>query len=152
MANSLTVRAPNPADAAAIAALVGQLGYPAGAADVAERLERLANHSHAAIYVAEFDSRVVGIVTAHTYPAIHATALAALITTLVVDDRCRRQNVGRHLVAAVEQWAIAQGSQKISVTSALRRLDAHAFYEAIGYARSGVRLTKQFPTAGEHKT
>ena len=152
MSNSPTIRQPVSADAAAVAGLIGQLGYPASAAEAAERLLKLAAHAHAATYVAELDGRVVGVITAHTFPTVHATAPAAWITTLVVDESCRGRGAGRALVAATELWAIAGGSQKISVTSALRRLDAHAFYEALGYAHSGLRLAKQFHVANEHTT
>ena len=143
MAPTLVFRQPNAADAPTISVLLTQLGYPANTAEIAERLLRLIDHTHAVIQVAQLDGRVVGVVTAHTFPSIHYSTPAAWITTLVVDENCRKQNVGRELVARAEQWVMARGATKISVTSALRRSDAHAFYEAIGYSRSGVRLTKE---------
>jgi GNAT superfamily N-acetyltransferase len=144
MISALVFRQPNAADAPTIAVLLTQLGYPANTTEIADRLLRLIDHTHAIILVAELDGNVVGVITAHTFPSIHATTPAAWITTLVVDENCRGQNIGRELVARAERWVVARGATKISVTSALRRNDAHAFYEAIGYARSGVRLTKEF--------
>jgi GNAT superfamily N-acetyltransferase len=129
-------------DAAAIAALLGELGYPSAAADVVVRLERMAAAVGTVALVAERDGRVVGLATGHLIPSIHATPIVAWLTTLVVDARHHGGGVGRQLAEAVEAWARDAGAVRISVTSGLHREGAHAFYEHIGYVRSGVRLTK----------
>lgn len=138
----MIVRSPEPGDADAVAELLGELGYPASAADVARRLERLVGQGHAIALVAELDGRVVGVVTGHLFQSIHATPVTAWLTTLVVSSAARSRGVGRRLAAAVEDWARQAGVARLSVTSGIHRDDAHAFYERIGYTRSGVRLTK----------
>jgi len=129
-------------DAQVIAELLGELGYPATAEDVVARLERLAAFPSAVALVAEVDERVAGVITCHLLPSIHASAVVAWLTTLVVDSRSQSRGIGRTLVAAVESWARDAGAVRISVTSGSHRSGAHAFYERIGYDRSGVRLTK----------
>jgi GNAT superfamily N-acetyltransferase len=84
----------------------------------------------------------MGLVTGHVIPSIHSTPVVALLTTLVVDERCARTGIGKQLATAVEDWAREQGAVRISVTSGKHRDGAHAFYERIGYDRTGVRLTK----------
>lgn len=141
---TITVRKPTSLDAAAIADLSGQLGYPATDSEIVERLSSIVRDESAVIYVAELGGRVAGVITSHMFPVIHATPRAAWITMLVVDKASRGQHVGQELVKRVEEWVIKNGAAKISVTSALKRADAHAFYEQLGYARSGMRLTKTF--------
>lgn len=129
-------------DAPAIAELLGQLGYPATADEVLDRLERLRALGAATTYVAEADGQIVGVVTAHVFPSIHSTPIVAWLTTLVVRDGFHNMGVGRQLAAVVEDWARDRGAIRISVTSGKQRDAAHAFYEHIGYERTGVRLTK----------
>jgi GNAT superfamily N-acetyltransferase len=130
-------------DAATIADLLGQLGYPATAAEVALRLTQLDEHGHAVTYVADRDGKVLGVVTGHVYPSIHASRIAAWLTTLVVSDQDRASGVGRALTEAVENWARERGAERLSVTSGNQRHGAHAFYERLGYERTGQRLTKK---------
>ena len=139
----MVIRPPTAADVSAIAELLGELGYPAAASEVVTRLNRLIDFPYATILVAEVEGAIAGVVTGHVFPSIHATAIAAWLTTLVVGAAFQSRGVGRHLAAAVEDWARDAGAVKISVTSGMHRDGAHAFYERIGYERSGVRLTKR---------
>ena len=141
------LRAATPADAPAIAALLGELGYPATADDVRQRLGRLATFDAATILVAEVDARVVGVATGHLFPSIHMTPIVAWLTLLVVSGNHHNRGVGRRLATAIEDWARSHGATRISVTSGPHRADAHAFYEHCGYQRSGVRLTKTLAPA-----
>jgi GNAT superfamily N-acetyltransferase len=129
-------------DAAAIAELVGQLGYPADASEVIPRLEHLRDFPATIVLVAEVDGRVVGVITGQVMPSIHSTPPVAWLTTLVVADDCHGRGIGRELTHAVEAWARAKGAARISLTSGKHRHAAHAFYEHLGYERTGVRLTK----------
>ena len=140
---SVTIRRATADDAAVIADLLGQLGYPASAGEVVERLEKLAAHGHAVTFVADRDGRVLGVATGHVYPSIHATRIAAWLTTLVVSDQVRASGVGRALTEAVENWARERGAERLNVSSGNQRHEAHAFYEHIGYERTGQRLTKK---------
>src|SRR3954468_11586031 len=139
---SIAIRAAMTDDASAIASLLGQLGYPSGADDVVARLARLDAFGDAIAHVADSAGQVVGVVTCHVFPSIHAPDLVAWVTTLVVDDRHHQKGVGRRLTAAVEQWARERGAVRISVTSGKQRQGAHAFYESVGYELTGVRLSK----------
>lgn len=140
------IRAPTPRDADAMAELLGVLGYPATAAEVRERLARLDEFETATIIVAEVDGRAVGIVTGHVFPSIHANATVALLTTLVVSDRHQNRGIGAQLTVAIEDWARRQGAVRVSLTSGMQRHEAHAFYEHLGYERTGLRLTKVLNT------
>ncbi|MHB1095636.1 MAG: GNAT family N-acetyltransferase [Gemmatimonadaceae bacterium] len=136
------IREASEEDTATIAQLLGQLGYPARADEVNARLVALRRYPHAVAFVAEQQGDVVGVVTCHSFPSIHVSAPVAWLTTLVVDRHHSGQGIGRQLCGAAEVWARERGAQRISVTSGAQRDDAHAFYGRIGYAQTGVRLTK----------
>lgn len=136
------IREPVEADASAISALLGELGYPATVEEIPARLAELRSDPGAIVFVAELEGRVVAIATAHVINAIHLTPPAAMLTALVVAADARGQGVGRAMVAHAEAWAKGRGARKISLTSALHRVDAHQFYHGLGYAHTGVRLGK----------
>ena len=139
---SNAVRSAHASDGEAIADLLGQLGYPTTPGEAEARLARLQEHGHAIAIVAEVQGRVAGLVTAHSFPSIHDTPPVAWLTTLVVDAVHANRGVGRQLCAAAEEWAAQRGAVRISVSSGTHRDEAHAFYERIGYQRTGLRLTK----------
>ena len=136
------LRGPTAQDAERLADLMTQLGYPCEATDIPGRLERLISDPDVLVTVAEHGGRVVGVVTGHFIGSLHKTEPVAMLTALVVLERARGHGVGRLLVAHVEQWARARGATTISLTSALRRVDAHGFYKQLGYEHTGVRLAK----------
>src|SRR5439155_20837060 len=116
-ASSIAVRPATVDDAASVASLLGQLGYPSSAEDVVARLARVEGFRDATALVAELGGHVIGLVTCHVFPSIHAPAIVAWVTTLVVDEQHLQKGVGRRLTAAVEQWARDRGAARISVTS-----------------------------------
>ena len=143
MAAGLLIRAAAASDAPSLSVLVGELGYPADSAAIPARLAALEQSGVAAALVAELDGVVIGVATVHVVPAIHSSRPAALLTALVVAEPARGAGAGRALVGAAEEWARARGAVRIAVTSASHRIEAHEFYERIGYARTGVRLGRQ---------
>ena len=139
----VNIRLAHSGDAETIADLLGQLGYPATGGEVAVRLKKLEAHGHAVTYVAEHDGVIAGVATGHVFPSLHATKIVGWLTTLVVDDKHHKAGVGRLLAETVETWARERGAERVSVTSGNQRHEAHAFYEHIGYERTGQRLTKK---------
>jgi GNAT superfamily N-acetyltransferase len=133
-------------DAAALARLCTQLGYPAQAAQMPARLERLAADPNARAFVAVRGADVLGLTTLHLRYTLNHEAPIAQITLLVVDEDQRTRGVGRALVEAAEQWARERGAHRIVVTTQLSRTGAHAFYERVGYSHTGRRYGKDFPS------
>jgi GNAT superfamily N-acetyltransferase len=141
--NDVVIRPPRPTDSAAIASLMGELGYPAWPDEIPPRLKELAlDAKSSAVWVAELDGEAVGIVTARQFPAIHQSTPVVWLTVLVVAERARGRGVGTRLVNEVEEWARDQGARRIALTSALHREEAHDFYRRLGYEHTGVRLAK----------
>lgn len=137
-----TIRQAAASDAAAIARLLGQLGYPTEAGDVPERLDRIESRHQAAVFLAERSGRVVGLATVHLLSIVNRRRDVALLTALVVDAADRGTGVGRALVQAVEDFARRAGCERLSVTTQESRTDAHAFYKRVGLPHTGRRFGK----------
>ena len=128
-------------DCESIAALVKELGYDRTADQIAERLTLFSQANEPPI-VAD-DGAVVGCLTWHVTPVLHRPRPVGRITMLVVASRARGRGIGRALVAAAEARVLERGCGLIEVTSNQRRLDAHAFYERLGYERTSYRFARQ---------
>jgi len=119
-------------DAAAIARLATQLGYPTTTAQAAARLQRLLPLAGHHVLVAEVAGEVAG--WAHVEQRLNLESGAgAELMGLVVDERHRRLKLGSKLVRAVEQWARAAGLANLTVRSNVVRAASHSFYRQLGY-------------------
>jgi GNAT superfamily N-acetyltransferase len=130
-------------DSAPIAALVTQLGYPTTAPDMKGRLERLLSHPEHAMVVAEASGDIVGMVAAQVGYGLEFNGTCGRITGLVVDSRWRGHGVGRILMEHMEVWCRDHGAHSLILTSGNHRVDAHKFYERIGYTATGLRFIKR---------
>ena len=137
----ITTRRATAGDAADLGALLGALGYPAAAEDVARRMRGL-DKSDQAILVAEDAGQVVGVAALHRMNVLHADLPVGYITAFVVAERARGSGVGKTLLAAAEAWALEAGCGRLTVTSAEHREGAHRFYPACGLAYTGRRYSK----------
>lgn len=142
-----SIRAAAPADAAALAALLGELGYPATAEEVAARLTRLREPHDVVLVTLEEGGAVRGLLGLHRLTTLHAAAPACYITALVVAAAARGRGIGRALLDAAESWARRAGCSRIVVTSAEHRAAAHAFYERAGYQHTGRRFVRSLGAA-----
>jgi GNAT superfamily N-acetyltransferase len=142
--SDVSVRDADERDAPAIASLCGQLGYPTPAEAVVPRLDRLRENGQTRVVVAAIGDAIVGLATIHLRHMLNHESPIGQLTLLVVDESVRGRGVGRILVAESEAWARARGCKRFVVTTALRRADAHAFYEKLGYTHTGRRYGKDF--------
>jgi N-acetylglutamate synthase-like GNAT family acetyltransferase len=136
------IRDARPEDAAALARLIDQLGYPTSAEAVAARLQRLEASPADRLFVAELDGEVVGAASLHVSLTLEYDEPVAKLSAIVVDERHRRGGIGEALARAVETEARAQGCCLVFLTTAERRADAHAFYRRLGYEETGRRFAK----------
>lgn len=121
-------------DIVAVAALCGQLGYPATTGEIRARFDAITARGAGVVLVAETNGSLLGWIHAAVSPVLE-TNLYAEIAGLVVDESCRSQGVGAALVEAAEEWARTAGCGAMRVRSRVMRERAHAFYERNGYVR-----------------
>lgn len=140
------VRTARASDAGELARLLSPLGYPLTHRDVSAVWEAWKREGNQAL-VAEDGERpgLIGVVTLHTMVVLHRPRPVGRITSLVVDARVRGTGLGRALVAAAEDALREAGCGLIEVTSHLRRLDAHRFYEHLGFERTSLRYARDVP-------
>jgi GNAT superfamily N-acetyltransferase len=132
---SVRTRTPRLDDAARVAELAGQLGYPVTPDDVRSRLEIcLGDKDHLVLVAESQDAQIIGW--------LHATVSRSLvdeptcqIAGLVVDEMSRRKGVGRALVQHAEAWAAHSGLKSVSLRSNIVRDGVHTFYERLAYER-----------------
>jgi GNAT superfamily N-acetyltransferase len=129
----LKIRRARPSDAPRIAELSGQLGYPATASQIRQRLRAIRPASQNAVFVAERkDVGVVGWLHVSKEPLLEVEVRAE-VNGLVVSEGHRSLGAGARLLAAAEDWAREHGCKSMSVRSNVIRERAHQFYERTGY-------------------
>jgi GNAT superfamily N-acetyltransferase len=142
----VTIREVRVEDAAALTALLAELGYPDGREHVAARVGEFEKSASSVILVADDDDgALVGAASATVMPLLHEDGSWCRLSALVVAEGSRRRGVGRELVAELEERARAAGCRYLEVTSGERpgREAAHAFYEALGLEQVSRRYLKE---------
>jgi GNAT superfamily N-acetyltransferase len=124
-----------PGDAARIAELFTDEGYPVTPTAVEARLARFADEASRVI-VADADGTVIGFVALHVMPRFEHDDVVVRVLALVVDAGARERGVGRRLLAEVERLAADSGAAFVEVTAGHHRLDARHLYESVGFDAS----------------
>jgi GNAT superfamily N-acetyltransferase len=131
--SEVRIRRARQSDAARIAVLSGQLGYPATVRQMAARLKRALREKSGACFVAEAnEGKVIGWVHVSVTPLLEVERRAE-VNGLVVDEEVRSRGVGGSLLRAAEKWARKMGCKGMSVRSNVIRERAHGFYLREGY-------------------
>jgi ribosomal protein S18 acetylase RimI-like enzyme len=137
---TVTVREAAEADVPALASLITELGYQVRESDVARRLQALAGAGQP-VLVAD-DAGVTGCLTWNMMTVLHRDTQVGRISMLVVASDRRSRGIGRRLVAEAEARMVALGCTLIEVTSNEKRVEAHRFYQRLGYGRTSLRFAK----------
>ena len=131
--SSVKIRRARQADAAPIAELSGQLGYPTNARAMAGRLKLALREKNGACLVAETKTEgVVGWIHV-SVAALLEVERRAEVNGLVADERVRSRGAGWSLLQAAEEWARKKRCKGMSVRSNVLRERAHGFYLRHGY-------------------
>lgn len=127
------VRSARVSDAASVATLLDELGYPRpSAAEAAGRLRALLADGNQLVLVAEADHSVFGVLHA-CYCVELALRPFVEIMALIVADAHRGAGLGGALVEASAEWARGLGVEEVCVRARVERLRAPAFYEGHGF-------------------
>jgi len=132
-ASKLQVRRARLSDAADIAVLSGQLGYPASKKEMATRLRDALRSRNGACFVAENGhGGLLGWAHVSVTPLLEVARRAEL-NGLVVEENSRSAGVGARLLEEAEKWAKKMRCTGMSVRSNVLRERAHQFYLREGY-------------------
>ena len=139
---SLRVREAGPADAPAVAMLLGELGYPSSEEEFRARFERYSKFAGTHLIAAEDGGEVIGLGAMQVMPLVHRDLPVARITSMVVRSDRRGRGIGRRLEEELEAIARREGCGRIDLTSRHRRKEAHAFYRSLGFEETSARFVK----------
>ncbi len=108
----------------------------------------LAAHPDHTLYVAETEGAVVGTFLLSFLPGLTGVgALHAELRAVQVRSDLRSRGIGARMVAFAETEARRRGAAVLELTSNLKRVDAHRFYERLGYAKSHAGFKKKLGPA-----
>jgi GNAT superfamily N-acetyltransferase len=131
--SGVKIRRAKSSDAARLASLSTELGYPATPREMKSRLSRLKPASDNAVFVAENGTgEVVGWLHVSVTRLLEVP-LRAEVNGLIVSEAHRSKGAGAELLEAAERWARSKKCVNMSVRSNVIRKRAHQFYERNGY-------------------
>nr|WP_314507572.1 GNAT family N-acetyltransferase [uncultured Lachnoanaerobaculum sp.] len=120
------------------------LGYDVDISTVKNQINKLScDNKHHIIAVYEDDNiqKAIGFVHAQVYESVYSDT-GLNILGLAVDPQFQGNGVGKKLMYYIEKYALDNNMDFIRLNSANYRLEAHKFYENIGYTSD--KLQKRF--------
>jgi predicted N-acetyltransferase YhbS len=130
----VSIRTARESDAASIAALATELGYPSTEAEILRRLQRIQMRNEGSAIVAELGGGVCGWITVASVNSLTASARAE-VAGLIIAQTLRGMGIGSLLLQAAMSWARINGYAEVRVHSNTSRQRAHQFYEREGFDR-----------------
>jgi len=138
----IKVRQATPADYAALAELMTELGYAASPAEIAKRMEIINERTDYAILVAQTGGGIAGVIALTVTPSLYRSDPQGAIVALVVSSAYRGRGTAGTLVQSGENWLREHGVQRVTVNPSIPRENAHRLYARLGYEHTGLRFTK----------
>ncbi len=115
-----------------------QPSQAAGLAQIEKAWQQVQAMPLARVRVAETDAQLVGTLTLFILPMLsHQGTPSAVVESVGVPADLQGQGVGRALMQDAIDLAAAAGCYKLALSSNLRRTEAHAFYEKLGFEQHG---------------
>lgn len=124
-----------------------ELGYDVNLDIVKKQIRKLANDNKHNIIIGfenEQTRKIIGFVHAELYESLYMDT-GLNILGLAVDSNFQGQGIGKKLMSFIEDYALKNNISYIRLNSNVRRIDAHKFYESIGYVcdKTQKRLIKK---------
>ena len=129
----ITIRQACGDDAAELAVLVMQLGYPSTPMQIRERFAQIAAVDEQVVLVAQLlDGKLAGFTHIFSTTRLFCDPFAEL-GALVVDRDERGIGIGIELVRAAERWGVNRGLRVMRIRSNMLRDGAKGFYLHLDY-------------------
>ena len=95
-------------------------------------LERILPLSTDIVLVAVYNGEIIGLAHAENYDTLYDLPMKDLMS-LAVKTEYQNKKIGTRLMAAIEKWAMETGRKGIQVLSRTELVNAHKFYQSLGY-------------------
>lgn len=140
--DAIRLRPATPDDADAVAALLGELGYPTTPQQARARLARIQDDAGYHTVLAESGGKTLGFIGLQRGWLYEHDRPFVRILALVVAAAARRRGVGALLISAADDFARFHDAYGMHLTTSLHREEAHRFYEGLGFTRTGWRYAR----------
>ena len=149
MIDLANVRVAVSTDAAALQSLYRQLVDDDKVNVTESGIQDLAEDTRTRLFVCEFEGVVCAtILVSLCVDVMYAGQPFAVIENLVVDQAYRGYGIGQLLLNAVERFCLSRSCSKMMLLSSASRVDAHRFFERVGFRgdlkRGFVKYRHQF--------
>jgi ribosomal protein S18 acetylase RimI-like enzyme len=141
VAQTLVLRSAKPADAGAIAKLLGQLSGIAVSEDTVARDFAALRRAGGGVQIAELGP-MVGCIGWSVVPTLQRGPVGR-ITVLVVDEDYRRQGIGTQLLAEAEAALAKKGCALIEAMSDIEIKNSHNFFRAAKFDQTSYRFARK---------
>ena len=140
--SAIVIREAVATDIPAMLQLYAQPGYDDGqmlpVADARRQFEKAAQYPFYKFFVAIDDVAIVGTYAILVMDNIgHMGTPSALVESVAVDPLAQGRGIGQAMMDHAMQIARERGCYKLALSSSIKRVRAHAFYEKLGYRRYG---------------
>lgn len=106
--------------------------------EVEKVLNKMRKYPFYKIYLAHLDEKVIGIFSLLIVDNIGRTCKPiGIVDNVVVNVEFRRKGIGRNMMEYAKKICSENDCYKIILSSNLKRIEAHEFYEALGYKKHG---------------
>ena len=139
----VTIREAVEADLSAILRLYAQPGvndaHVLTVDAAAEIFRRMARYPRYHVYVATKEGAIVGTFALLIMDNLaHLGAPSAVVEDVCVDEKLRGGGIGRKMMQFALKSAAEAGCYKLTLSSNLKRTEAHAFYRSLGFEQHGI--------------
>lgn len=103
-----------------------------------EIFEKMALYPNYKLYVAVIDNEIVGTFSLAVMDNLaHMGAPSGLIEDVVVKGSWRNKGIGRQMMCFAMECCRESGCYKAALSSDKKRINAHRFYESLGFKKHG---------------
>jgi ribosomal protein S18 acetylase RimI-like enzyme len=101
--------------------------------------DKLANYPSYHFYVAENTDKLVGVFGLLIMDNIgHQGTPSGIVEGVCVAEGYQGQGIGKQMMLAAQEYCRNAGCYKMTLSSNMRRKDAHRFYENLGFKQHGL--------------
>lgn len=139
---TIDIRKATEADLSAILDLYSQPdldnGVKPSMAQAKALFERIQHYPNYHLYVAEWNCSIVGTFALLIMDnLLHRGRPSGIVEAVAVDPACHGQGVGKAMMHFALEQCRQSDCYKLALSTNLRRKEAHAFYESLGFTKHG---------------
>ncbi|MCX7914515.1 MAG: GNAT family N-acetyltransferase [Thermodesulfovibrionales bacterium] len=109
---------------------------------VCERIKKYPNYK---IYIGIVDNVVVATFALLIMERLgHKGTPSGIVEDIVVHPQWRRKGIGKSIIQFAMERCKEKGCYKLTLSSNMKRLDAHLFYDSVGFKKHGYSFVIDF--------